>query len=110
MKNFIKLFVVIVAMTFLFISCEKGGSIEVTNNADGPLGASNYVIIVKGVDIAKATTDLLAGKGTPMTKGQTKTFDFDEDGLYTVVALFPSPLFSAPVTVIFGQTQKVKIE
>ena len=110
MKNFIKLFVVVLALAFVFISCEKGGTIDVTNQMSGdPLTHSNLVIIVKGEKITDAVNDLASGKGTPMTQGQTKTFSYSEDGIYTVVALFPSGFFK-PVTLLMGSNEKVTIK
>ena len=106
MKNIIKLFVVVLAVAFVFISCEKGGTIEVTNGYDGP----NLVVIVKGADLVGALQDLGNGKGTVMDKkGATKKFTYDEDGIYTVVASFPAG-FSKPVTLLLGNTEKVTIK
>jgi len=112
MKNFIKLFVVVLVAAFLCISClEKGGTIEVTNSASGdPLTNSNYVIIVKGIDVVDAFKDLADGKGTVLKKGQVKPFHFDEDGIYTVVALYPTGYLSAPATLLAGNTVKVEIK
>jgi len=114
MKNPIKLIVVIlaVAAVFLLASCdEKGGTIEVTNSYNDPTGmvSGNVITIVKGADIGTALSDVANGKGTQMKKGETKSFTFDEDGTYTVVALLPLG-FMSPVILLGGNTAKVTIK
>jgi len=106
MKNFIKLFVVVLALAFVFISCEKGGTIQVTNNLSYP----TYVIIVKGADFAKALADLANNKGTLIDKGKTKEFSFGEDGIYTVTATNPLPSMIKSVTLMMGSSEKVPIK
>jgi len=105
MKNFIKLFVVVLVAAFVFISCEKGGTIEVTNLS----GNSNFVIIVKGEKFLDALNDVANGKGTVIANGAKKTFSFDEDGIYTVVAAVPVG-FNKVVTLLLGNTEKVTIK
>jgi len=111
MKNFIKLFVVVLVAAFMCISClEKGGTIEVYNSVNGdPLTNSNLFVIVKGVDVAGAFSDLASGRGTTIAKGATKSISFDEDGLYTVVAFYPTG-FTYPATLLGGNTVKVTIK
>jgi hypothetical protein len=115
MKNFIKLFVIVLALAFVFISCEKGGTIEVLNQAGDPVTHKNLIIIVKGADFAGALNDLEKGKGTEMAIGQSKTFSFSEDGLYTVVASFPitkTPpfVFTKTATLLLGSSERVTIK
>jgi len=112
MKYFIKLFVVVLVAAFLSISCsEKGGTIEITNQYNDSSGIlnANAFIIVKGIDIIDAAKDLASGKGTPISKGETKTVSFNEDGVYTVVALFPAG-FTSPATLLGGNTVRVTIK
>jgi len=122
MKNFIKLFVVVLAVAFVFISCEKGGTIEVLNQAGG-IGVyngtaftdKNIVKVVKFEKLAEAAVDVAADKGTLMTKGETKKFNLDEDGMYVVVAKYPisvavPPVFNKSVTLLLGNTEKVTIK
>ena len=116
MKNFIKLFVVVLVVAFVFISCEKGGTIEVVNKAVDPLTSQNLVIIVEGIDVAGAARKLASGDGTIMVMNQSKTFSLSEDGTYTVVALYPNSSIKYPIafykTVIlaFGSNEKVTIK
>jgi len=111
MKNFIKLFVLILAAALLFMSCiEKGGTIDVTNQAELLEGGGNLVIIVKGYDFTTAVSDLANGKGTLIAKGAKKSFNKDEDGVYTVVAAYPSPVFTQVVTLLAGNTVSVVIK
>ena len=113
MKNLIKLFVVMFVATFVFISCEKGGTI-VVKNGDTDTYA---VIIVKPSDsVEKQKKDLEDGnvKGKLISPGKTEKFPFDEDGLYTVCALSQNTAtkywFAAPVTLVGGGTFNVTIE
>jgi len=101
MKKFIKLFVVVLALAFVFISCEKGGTIEVINSS----GIPNYVLIVKGIDVLNIN---LERDGTLMAAGAKKTFSFSEDGTYTVVAAYPVGFYKT-VILALGSNEKVTI-
>jgi len=120
MKNFLKLFgiVLAVATVLLLSSCEdivkKGGSVHITNEHDGvTLGVGleriNYFIVVKDLDVANAWKDLANGKGTVIKKGETQTITKDEDGFYTVIAMYPS-LFSRTVYLGLGNSENVTIK
>jgi len=108
MKNLLKfLGVVLVAACFL-VSCkiEKGGTIEVTNG----LTITTYVVIVKGVDYAEAVKELANGGGTAIDAGAKKSFNKDDDGLYTVVAVPPVLTFSKQVYLSLGKTETVTVK
>ena len=102
MKNLIKLFVVVLVAAFVFISCQKGGTIEVVNSSGYP----NLVIIVEGVDILGID---LQNDGIQMANGTKKTFTYTEDGTYTVVAAYPLGFFK-PVILLGGNNEKVTIK
>jgi hypothetical protein len=100
MKKQYLLFLILLAVVSLFISCEKGGTIEVINNAGGPgtyngetFLDKNIVTVVKIDQLDQAARDILvvggSGKGTVMAKGQKKSFHCDEDAMYVVVAFYP---------------------
>jgi hypothetical protein len=84
MKNFIKLFVIVLALALVFISCEKGGTIEVYNSTS----YTALVQVVKGdLDILDKVKDSLSkGSGTEIASGKTRSFTKDEDGIYLIVA------------------------
>ncbi|GBU26961.1 hypothetical protein R84B8_00477 [Treponema sp. R8-4-B8] len=106
------LFLIVLVAALLLGSCDlfkKGGSIEVTNQAGDPITNQNLVIIVKGAEFLQAIEDIKNNKGTQMYKGNKKTFTYDEDGVYTVVALFPD-LFHETVTLLGGGIQRVTIK
>jgi len=106
------LLVIVMALACLLTSCDlfpKGGTIEVTNEAEGVLGSGNLVIIVKGLEFAQALDDLKNGDGTQIAKGATEEFHYDDIGVYTVVALFPTG-FTKTVTLTLGSTEKVTIK
>jgi len=108
MKKSVKLFVVILTAAILLGSCDlikTGGTIIVENKLD----YSNYVIIVKGEKFDDAVKDLLDNKGTLINKDGKKSFSFDEDGVYTVTALYPAAGPLAPVTLAGGITLTVTI-
>jgi len=102
MKNFIKLFVVVVAVAFVFISCQKGGTIEVVNSTSN----INLVVIVEGVNVLGVDFDK---NGTALQPGAKKTFTFTEDGTYTVVASSPAG-FLKTVILLGGNSEKVVIK
>jgi len=117
MKNLLKLLGVVLVASFFMVSCgedeiiKKGGTIEVTNGLAN--NAVAYVVIAKGADYTSALADLQNGAGTVILAGQTQSFKFDEDGIYTVCALAvpaiaqPAP---QPVSLSFGSTKKVTIQ
>jgi hypothetical protein len=112
MKNFIKLFLAVLAASCLLSSCDlikKGGTIRVTNESVDPITNRNLVTVVKGLDFESAFKDLENGKGTVMKKNETKDFNFDEDGFYTVIASYPV-LFHETVELLLGNTKKVTIK
>jgi hypothetical protein len=102
MKNLIKLFVVVLAMSFVFISCEKGGTIEVINSSGYP----NMVLIVEGLNIAGIDPQK---NGTQLAEGAKKTFTYTEDGTYTVVAAYPLGFFKT-VILLGGSSERVTIK
>ena len=103
-------FLIVLAVSFLLFSClEKGGTIEVTNQAEGILGGGNLIVIVKGYDFSSALSNIQK-TGEQLAKGATKSFHKDEDGVYTVVALFPSPMFTQVVTLLAGNKVGVIIK
>ena len=106
MKNFIKLFAVVLVAAFFCVSClEKGGTIMVTNNYNG----DNFVLVIKGELTSLPDIDLQRN-GTLIGKNQTKSFNFDDDGAYTVAYFFPSPGFKMPpVILLAGNTVKVTV-
>jgi len=91
MKNFIRLFVLMLTLACLFTSCdlfEKGGTISVTNTSS----STAYVIIVKGTNVEKAFKDLVADKGTQIAGKATKKFEQKTDGMYSVAYLITGSL------------------
>jgi len=117
MKNFVKLFIVILTAAILLGSCDlidKGGSIIVKNELD----YANSVHIVKVEDITnlldnpkikEAYNILLNNGGTRIEKGGKKTFSYKEDGIYVVTALSPG-FWTSPVTLAGGITITVTLE
>jgi len=121
MKKQYLLFLIVLAVVSLFISCEKGGTIEVTNQ-EGGVGVyngqafvdKNIVTVVRLDKLGDAVTNITNGNGTLMTKGQKKSFPFDADGVYVVVAMYPTTtvapfIFNESVTLLGGGTQYVTI-
>jgi len=117
MKNFIKLFVVVLALAFVFISCEKGGTIDVYN----PTSYTVLVQVVKGdIDILDTVKDSLSkGLGKEIAPGKTRSFAQDEDGIYLICAAWnassstanPSlSYFSNTAFLLGGNTVKVTID
>jgi len=100
MKNFIKLFVVVVVMAFVFISCEKGGTIEVTNSLTTP----TYVNVYKGDKNLLSTIgdSVKEGEGTLIKAGGSHTFSVDEDGSYIVTAIPPLTIFKEFILLVAG--------
>ena len=113
-KNLFKLFVVMLVATFVFISCEKGGTIIVQNELD----QANSVLIVKVENVTNllgnpkikdALKELADGKGVEIKSKGKKSFTFDEDGIYAVTALYPASSAPLPVTLAGGITETVRI-
>jgi len=115
MKNFVKLFVVILAAAILLGSCDllkKGGTITVKNE----LNYDNYVSIVK-VDtlenpfdnpkVKDAFETLKKNGGTKIEKNGKKTFSFDEDGAY-ILAAYPAGC-ALPITLLAGAPIEINI-
>jgi len=99
MKNVIKTvgaLVVLIAAATVFAACVKGGTIEVTNAT----GSVSVVAVGTGVP------NITGGKS--ISVGGTESWDFEEDGVYTVIAV-PPVGFSRTVTLLGGNTEKVKI-
>jgi hypothetical protein len=107
MKNLLKFLGVVLVAALFLISCniEKGGTIEVTNGLD----IQTRVVIVKGIDYADALKELTSGGGTAIEPGKMKSFDKDEDGIYTVVATMSLLPFSKQVTLALGKTETVTV-
>jgi len=72
----------LIVAALVFAACGKGGSIEVTNQGD------DYAIvsIMKGFDGTN-----VVGAEQRVEAGNTVTFSVDEDGNYTVSAVYVSP-------------------
>jgi hypothetical protein len=112
MKNFLKLFTIVLVVTFFMLSCNdepilrKGGTIEVTHKLDDGTPAI-FVIIVEG---RKNSLDEDFGSGTVIPFGETRTFTYDKDNYYTVLAYPPAEIFSETVYLAFGNVKKVTIK
>jgi len=116
MKNFVKLFVVMLVAAILLGSCDllqKGGTIIVKNDLD----KANKVSIVKIDNITdlknpkiKEAIDNLSSRGTEIKSGDQQKFTFDEDGVYVVAALLPKSGFAPPITLTAGITLTVTFD
>jgi len=120
MKKAILLFAAIAVVALA--SCDKipkGGTIVVINgvstgNTLTDAANTRYVTVFKGefnvVDAVKESD------GTPLAGGDTKTWEFDEDGIYLVVAVGadnaipPIDVFKQAVTLLAGNTETVTIK
>jgi len=101
MKRYVIIGLVIASLAF--VSCklemlEKGGTIEVINDSSDK--ASIY--IMKG----KGGIETVAGPKTAASNGGTVTFTIDEDGTYTVNAIFYSGTTPPPVGEFTGHGDK----
>jgi hypothetical protein len=103
MKNVLKIFAVVLvaAAVFLMVSCqEKGGTIEVENK----MATDIWVVITKG----ESKPDLSPEKGDIVHPNETRSWDFDEDGIYTVGAISLTSLPKWKIaTLLAGNTEKV---
>jgi hypothetical protein len=112
MKKFVKPFVVLFVAAFVLIltSCpdildKTGGTIEVINKQSTICTVS----VVKGeVPNADTFADILED-GDVLPAGGSKTYKFDEFGVYTVIAAPPIGFYK-PVTLLIGETQTVTIK
>ena len=115
MKNPIKLLLLGMVVAFMLVSCndsflKKGGTIKLTNDVSGLSSDDlNYYIVVKGVDVVQAWADLAGNKGELIKKGETKTITKDEDGFYTVIAVFPNG-FLKTVYLALGSVENITIK
>jgi hypothetical protein len=122
MKNSIKVIGIILFVAALaFTSCsEKGGTIAITNEykyalVGTPAGVPMLVLIVEGTEFADAVKNI-AEKGDTIGFGETKTYTFEENGIYTVVyQSFPPTLDFAlpktkPVTLLAGNIETITIK
>lgn len=115
MKNKIKLQTVLGIVCIIFIaalaltSCgEKGGEIIVTNEYKlASVGTPVQVIIFKGVEFS---VEKVKTEGEWIPYNQTKTYTFDENNTYTVVAVPPFPFFTEVVVLLGGNSKKVTIK
>ena len=101
MKNILKIFAVVLVAAFLTVSCkEKGGTIEVKNEMSSEI----WVIIKKG----STNPSISQGDGDLIQPNKTKSWDFDEDGVYVVAAisLTGAPKYKA-ATLLAGNTEKI---
>jgi len=117
MKNFVKLFVVMLTAAILLGSCdliEKGGTIIVENALD----YDEYVSIVKvenindyldNPNVKNAKNELKNNQGTLIPKGSKQSFSFNEDGVYVVTALTPG-FWTSPVPLAGGIKATVTLE
>jgi hypothetical protein len=101
MKNILKIFAVVLVAAFLMVSCqEKGGTIEVENKMSGEI----WVIIKKG----STNPSMSQGEGDLIKPNATKSWDFDEDGVYAVgaISLMGKPQYKV-ATLLAGNTEKI---
>jgi hypothetical protein len=110
MKKMYKLFWVVLVSALMLASCSKlpkGGTIEVKNG----LSTTTWVTVIKGELSTKMIGDFLEDfeeNGTPINAGKTESFDFDEDGVYAVIAAPPiTGFYKFPVTLLGGNTETV---
>jgi len=90
---------------------KKGGTIEVTNGYKvNGVGFPTYVIVVEGAEFDGALEDLKSGGGELLGVNEKKVYTFNEDGVYTVVAVPPLTGFYKPVWLTLGSKEKVTIE
>jgi len=110
MKKAILLIIAIAAVTL--VSCSKipkGGKIEVTNG----LSTFTVVAVIKGQlnMVTEIVEKLQNEEGDVLQTGERKTYEFDEDGIYTVVAVPPlTPPFHQFVTLLADNTVTVTIQ
>lgn len=111
MKEIKKICVVMVVVLILASCSEKGGTIEIYND----LNVEAFYTVVKGEKFWDALKDL-DKNGTLIKPGETKEWTADEDGIYTVVAIYSEGItdivpknFNKMVTLLGGSSQRVKI-
>jgi len=111
-RSFVLLLIGLIAAVLIFSSCDKkGGTIEVTNRAKlNGYNSPTYVIVVEGEEVTSALSKVGSGQGDYLEYGESKTYEFDEDGIYTVVAIPPATGFIKPVLLTLGSKEKVTIE
>jgi hypothetical protein len=107
MKNFSKLFGIIALAALIalcMVSCEKGGTIEVTNGQDVPTA-----VMVYKLGESAPSADTIVKDGKPIAAGKKATWTLAEDGTYIVTAIPPAIPFLKTVTLLAGNTEKVTV-
>jgi len=103
MKKYAIAIIGLMFAALVFGACEikKGGTIEVTNGSN-----TNVVIIVGKFLSIPDTTGVEAAK-----PNETKSFTFDDDGVYTVYSFFNilTPQ-TETVSLIGGETRKITVK
>jgi hypothetical protein len=111
MKNFIKMTGLVLLAVLMLASCKEivpsGGTIEVTNG----LSCITYVTVTRGsLDILDTIKDAFdPNDATPIEAGKTKTFSFDDDGTYIILAFPPITGFTDWAILFGGITEKITV-
>jgi len=89
---------------------KTGGTIIVKNEYTASGIIANKVTIIEGKDILNLDVESLFEKADTIENGKNKTYKYDKDGFYTVVALFPLPYFSETLYLMGGRTETVTVK
>jgi len=100
---------------FMLGSCDltdvikTGGTIVVQNRYTATGVTANKVRVIEADDITGLDLDELLKNADTIESGKDKTYSFDKNGIYTVVALFPAGFYET-VTLLGGNSKTVEVK